>query len=322
MLPSDVGHRRSDPGPAVHRRGAGRPRLPPENPSGWRGFELLADRSDGLRERLAALTGQPARFTWFLRMDPQIAEAYGDPGWVARRYQGALEGLRERGEALGVHPHAWRWDRDRRMWFADHADRSWVSRCVDMSFATFADRFGTPPAHHRFGSRYVSEAVLGAGRAARSLRRPDAGARRAFRGARPSPRWSVDRRDPGPNRCPPDAVPARSGRLPAPECGRPGRAVGDPAQFGDVHPPTAAAPPDRRPAGPSRTDGPRAGLPPPRAGSRPWWEAPLTERWRCGRTGEPPMPSGRRHSRAWTSSTALTWPSRSAALRRMGLSPA
>lgn len=133
-----------------------------ENPSPWKGFEALAEESVGLRARLSALTGEPARFTWSLRLDPQIAEAYGDPAWIIDQHRDFFEEARGRGDAVGVHPHAWRWERERRVWISDHADAAWVDRCIEMSFETYRSRFGEAPSHHRFGGRFVSEGVLAA----------------------------------------------------------------------------------------------------------------------------------------------------------------
>lgn len=135
---------------------------PPDDPSPWRGFELLTERIERLRGSLSALTDQPARFTWFLRMDPQIQEAYGDPAFIADRHRGFFERVRERGDEVGVHPHAWRWDQERRVWIADHGDPDWVEGCVEMAFEAYRSRFGEPAPHHRFGGRFLSEPVLAA----------------------------------------------------------------------------------------------------------------------------------------------------------------
>ncbi len=134
--------------------------FPPEDPSPWQGFELLTERIEALRDRLSSLTGEPARFNWAIRMDPQIAEGYGDPGFIVDRHRRFFEAVRGRGDALGVHPHAWRWDRGPGVWVADHADPAWVDRCVEMSFGAYRSLFGELPGHHRFGARFVSERLL------------------------------------------------------------------------------------------------------------------------------------------------------------------
>lgn len=137
---------------------------PPEDPSPWRGFELLAERMEELRGTLLGLTGEPARFSWFLRMDPQIEVAYGDPAFIVDRHRALFDLALKRGDALGVHPHAWRWDRDRRVWIGDHGDPAWVEVCVDMSFDAYRSRFGEPARIHRFGSRFLSQGILAAAR--------------------------------------------------------------------------------------------------------------------------------------------------------------
>jgi hypothetical protein len=136
----------------------------PEDPSPWRGFELLAERMEELRGTLGDITGETARFSWFLRMDPQIELAYGDPAFIVDRHPTIFDRTLARGDALGVHPHAWRWDSDRRVWIGDHGDPAWVEACVDMSFEAYRSRFGEPARIHRFGSRFLSEAVLAAAR--------------------------------------------------------------------------------------------------------------------------------------------------------------
>ena len=132
----------------------------PEDPSPWAGFEALAVGSARLRDRLSKLTGEPARFAWFLRLDPQIAEAYGDPAWIIDKHRAFFDAAMAMGDAVGVHPHAWRWERARRVWVADHKDPGWVERCMEMSFAAYESRFEVAPQHHRFGGRFVSERVL------------------------------------------------------------------------------------------------------------------------------------------------------------------
>jgi hypothetical protein len=132
----------------------------PDDPSPWSGFDALVADIDRLRARLAALTGEPARFVWSLRLDPQIAEAYGDPAWIIDRHRGFFDEARGQGDAVGVHPHAWRWDGADRVWTADHADPAWVDHCIETAFAAYRSRFGDAPSHHRFGGQFISERVM------------------------------------------------------------------------------------------------------------------------------------------------------------------
>jgi hypothetical protein len=90
-------------------------------PKDWDGFEKTVEFFNALRPRLIRATNSPVRFCWFLRMDPQIGQTYGDPLWAARRYRAVIDQLKASGDAFGVHTHAWRWDSKLCKWIADHA---------------------------------------------------------------------------------------------------------------------------------------------------------------------------------------------------------
>ncbi|MFL5674650.1 MAG: hypothetical protein ACJ779_06570 [Chloroflexota bacterium] len=126
----------------------------------WAGFERLVERADAWRERLTIATRRPVRFSWFLRMDPQIAEAYGTPGWVVDRYGGQLDRLRAAGDVIGLHPHALRLTATPGRWVADHADAEWVDQCVDMAYEAYRVAFGEPCRAQRFGDRFISARAL------------------------------------------------------------------------------------------------------------------------------------------------------------------
>jgi hypothetical protein len=135
--------------------------FPPSRPSPWHGFERLVPWMERYRERLEDLTGERARFSWFLRMDPQVAVAYGSPEHVVHAHARAFEALLDRGDALGLHPHMVRWDGARDRWVVDHGDPAWVRTCLEVAFAAYRSAFGRPARHHRFGSGWWSEEALG-----------------------------------------------------------------------------------------------------------------------------------------------------------------
>lgn len=59
------------------------PRLPKRDERiPWAGFEATFDDMRKLRLRLAVVTGAPVHFFWGWRLDPQVAEVYGDPAWT------------------------------------------------------------------------------------------------------------------------------------------------------------------------------------------------------------------------------------------------
>src|SRR6188768_995106 len=67
--------------------------FPPDEPRPWSGFAQMTEKVGPLRERLAAITGTPVSFSWFLRMDPQVERAWGSATWAAEEYATQLESL-------------------------------------------------------------------------------------------------------------------------------------------------------------------------------------------------------------------------------------
>ena len=124
----------------------------------WVGFEESFPLFDEFRTRAERAAGVPARFNWFLRMDPQVALVYGSAGWVAERYGARLERLRGAGDEIGLHTHAWRRAGDR--WVTDHGDQSWVEHCVRLSFEAYERAFGRPCSSFRFGDHWMNDETL------------------------------------------------------------------------------------------------------------------------------------------------------------------
>lgn len=128
----------------------------PRSRADWKGFERTFRLFDAYRPRAERATGAPARFNWFLRMDPQVAAVYGSPAWAAERYDAEFGALCAAGDELGLHPHPWRWDEGRGRWVADFGDQTWVGHCVRLSFATFGAAFGRRCAAFRFGDGWMN----------------------------------------------------------------------------------------------------------------------------------------------------------------------
>lgn len=132
----------------------------PANPPPWLGFERFVEQIPAVRERLSEATGKPARFTWFLRMDPQVAESWGSPTWAAGRYEDALAELTEYGDELALHAHTWRWDSQVGDWVADYRDHAWAEHCVTMGLDAFETAFGRKCTAHRAGDHHLTGAIL------------------------------------------------------------------------------------------------------------------------------------------------------------------
>jgi hypothetical protein len=126
----------------------------------WEGFVYCHRWLEETRQRLEQRTGWPVTLNWFLRMDPQIERAYGKADWVAHRYGDLLHALADRGDLMGLHVHAYRWDDQTAEWVTDHGDPRWVEQCVAVAVRAFIATWGKPPQAFRFGDRWLSDRVI------------------------------------------------------------------------------------------------------------------------------------------------------------------
>jgi glycosyltransferase involved in cell wall biosynthesis len=120
------------------------------------GFERLAPLVPALRDRLAAGAGSPAALTWCVRIDPQIAEAFGSATWLVTKYEREFAEFRSSGDEFGIHPHSWRWQG---RWVSDEADPEWVAHCIAVGLDGYLDAFGQPCRVHKHGDSFISTAV-------------------------------------------------------------------------------------------------------------------------------------------------------------------
>jgi hypothetical protein len=130
------------------------------NPVAWAGFERFMTKVPALREMVAAVTGRPPRFTWYLRMDDQVAETWGSHRWVADQYGEHLAALQDAGDELGLHIHTWRWVDSVGSWLAEREDAQWIARCTTAALDAFEASFGHPCRSHRGGDRYLDATMM------------------------------------------------------------------------------------------------------------------------------------------------------------------
>jgi len=132
----------------------------PAHADSLRGVEAMFEHLEGLRPRLAAASGDPVRFLWFVRCDPQIADVYGAAGHLLTRYAGTFERLRAAGDGIGLHVHPWHRADGGGEWIADYGGTAWIEECTEVSFATYREHFGTACELHRFGDRWFGPDAL------------------------------------------------------------------------------------------------------------------------------------------------------------------
>jgi hypothetical protein len=122
----------------------------------WVGYEFTQRYMRELRTRIETLTGAPAHFSWFLRMDFQVSEPYGSATWVADFYRTHMDEIQRAGDEIGVHPHPYRWLENERAWLQDFGNQTWVEHCLRVSLEAFAAAFGRPCLSMRFGDRWLN----------------------------------------------------------------------------------------------------------------------------------------------------------------------
>jgi hypothetical protein len=131
---------------------------PDPTPGPWPETVSAHEWLSGVRDRVAAATGAPARFGWFLRMDPQVEALYGSATHAVDVHPDLIADARAHGDDLGLHIHAWRRVGDD--WVDDFADPEWLDRSLDTAFAAYERAFAEPCRVTRMGFRYLSDRVV------------------------------------------------------------------------------------------------------------------------------------------------------------------
>ena len=126
----------------------------------WRGFVETHKFFSKLRPQLELATNSPVRFSWFLRMDPQVEHGYRSATWVAEQHADILADLQTKEDELGLHVHAARWDEVSVGWIGDYRDQQWVTRCVTMSFAAFQAALRRPCRSVSLGDRWSNNETV------------------------------------------------------------------------------------------------------------------------------------------------------------------
>lgn len=130
------------------------------NPRPWDGFVFSHGYLEKFRARFEEVTGRPVHFNWFLRMDPQVAIAYGNAAWAAERYADFFEEYRAAGDEVGLHVHTYRWLDDRKEWLDDCGNAEWITYCLESSAGSFKEVFGKQARSIRFGNYWLSTAAV------------------------------------------------------------------------------------------------------------------------------------------------------------------
>lgn len=123
--------------------------------SPWTGFERSERFFSSIREIFDA-----PRFSWFVRLDPQIQKVYGSSEWPLVRYRRLFDQIGAAGDSIGIHVHSYRWIEEKRTWIIDHANQGWIDHCVRTSFDAFRVGMGRPCTLFRFGDRWMNTPTM------------------------------------------------------------------------------------------------------------------------------------------------------------------
>ena len=121
----------------------------------WAGYEAMHAYLQEMRPRLEKATGSPVHFSWFYRVDPQIADTYGAGDWAFQYYKEWIREYAAEGDEIGLHPHGYRGDE--KGWIVDHGNQVWVEHCLDMAFEGFHRNLGYACRSFRFGDRWMNQ---------------------------------------------------------------------------------------------------------------------------------------------------------------------
>ena len=126
----------------------------------WNGFVELHKIVDELRKQLSEINGSPFRPTWMVRLDPEIERCFGQGDFAIRKYPKIFDSIREKGDFLGIHVHAHRWDDANRTVYSDYADNDWVSNCLLTSVEIYKDCFVEAVKRASQGGYFLTEELV------------------------------------------------------------------------------------------------------------------------------------------------------------------
>jgi hypothetical protein len=124
------------------------------------GNEALHDYMEDARSKLSDALDSEVNFTWFYRMDPQIERVYGSASYFLDQAKEQVTTYQQRGDKLGLHTHAYRWDDNQQTWIVDHGNQAWIDHCLDVSFDAFYKSTGEQCKIFRFGDRFLNQATV------------------------------------------------------------------------------------------------------------------------------------------------------------------
>jgi hypothetical protein len=135
--------------------------IDPAAPPDFDGYAIAYEQMRRWRSRAETVTGEPVHLNWFFRMDHQIERCYGNAAALAQRHPAFLDTMRDAGDGVGLHPHAFRWSHVDGSWYSAF-ESDWLLENLHLGLCAFNDTFGTAPRLLRFGDGVLTNEVVDA----------------------------------------------------------------------------------------------------------------------------------------------------------------
>ena len=136
-----------------------RKRLLPETPDDslrWRGLTEGIPAVKTAVRHLVDDSGRGPKFTWCLRVDHQVQKLHGSFEYVLTEHNALLKDVAATGDELSWHPHFWRYDAEKKIWYQELNDKAWQVRMLEEAVAAYRRVFPDHPRTLRTGWDYHS----------------------------------------------------------------------------------------------------------------------------------------------------------------------
>ncbi|MCZ7355872.1 MAG: hypothetical protein O8C66_08875 [Candidatus Methanoperedens sp.] len=84
---------------------------------------------------------KPPKIIWYLRSDHQINIIWGDWCYPVREYVSLWNEFEKSGDEIGWHPHLWKLNEIKNIWYQEIKDKNWISHCLEKGYKEISKIF-------------------------------------------------------------------------------------------------------------------------------------------------------------------------------------
>jgi len=132
----------------------------PSDKLSWRGMLEGIPRSHEKFKNLTDCDGNQPIVVWLMRVDYQIKKMMGAYNSILIENKDFLEALVKDGDEIGWHPHFWKYDDQKSVWFQNYEDRDWQKNMLHESHASFLEIFPNGVKTARTGWTYHNNVTM------------------------------------------------------------------------------------------------------------------------------------------------------------------